>query len=344
LSGHKPSVDYRVTTSAFMGSSGIGSRPRNSAEGHPFPKVDVIIPTFNCARRLRTCLESLRNQTWNKAIDIVAIDGGSTDGTQSIVKQYGVRLVVNPGQYATGANGARRFGELNTHGDFVWNIDSDNIVIEPTALADLLAPMLADPSINISMPQLSTIGSSSSISRWATQLEMEKIRRLMRRSLPVGRNYVTDDLDYGLVNGALLRRTALEAGGGYDSDVRLLRRLRRRSLARAVVVPTAHVGHDFVESFGQYLRKLDSRIIRFADMSDVQLEAFFLDSAVKSSGSRPRTKDLVFDTLWGTVISSIALLQTRNRDWIWGLLYPMVLVTLAIVHPRRSVRVLRRIF
>ncbi len=53
------------------------------------PKLSVIIPIFNNAKYLSSCLNSVINQTL-KNIEIICIDDGSKDESLNIVKNYSI--------------------------------------------------------------------------------------------------------------------------------------------------------------------------------------------------------------------------------------------------------------
>jgi dolichol-phosphate mannosyltransferase len=53
-------------------------------------RISVILPVLNEASRLGICLDSLISQT-EEVAEILVVDGGSTDGTQSVVANYSVR-------------------------------------------------------------------------------------------------------------------------------------------------------------------------------------------------------------------------------------------------------------
>ena len=50
-------------------------------------KVSIIVPVYNSAKYLSMCIESLINQTL-KDIEIILINDGSTDESESIIKKY----------------------------------------------------------------------------------------------------------------------------------------------------------------------------------------------------------------------------------------------------------------
>jgi succinoglycan biosynthesis protein ExoA len=60
--------------------------------------ITIIVPTLNEQSHIKECLESLRQQDYQNIVEILVIDGGSTDGTQEAVLAEGrnVRLLDNP--------------------------------------------------------------------------------------------------------------------------------------------------------------------------------------------------------------------------------------------------------
>ena len=52
-----------------------------------FPKISIIIPTFNSATTLEACFESVVNQTYENK-EVIVVDGLSSDSTVDIIKNY----------------------------------------------------------------------------------------------------------------------------------------------------------------------------------------------------------------------------------------------------------------
>ena len=52
-----------------------------------YPKVSIILPTYNGSRYLRKSIESCLNQTF-KNIELIIIDDCSTDATPEIVRAF----------------------------------------------------------------------------------------------------------------------------------------------------------------------------------------------------------------------------------------------------------------
>ncbi len=60
--------------------------------------VTVILPTLNEQAFILECLDSLQRQDYPAIVEILVVDGGSTDGTQAIVRAVSgpIRLIDNP--------------------------------------------------------------------------------------------------------------------------------------------------------------------------------------------------------------------------------------------------------
>ncbi len=56
------------------------------------PKVSVIIPTLNRREYLQKSLDAITRQDF-KDYEIIVVDGGSTDGSLSLLSAYNVKLV-----------------------------------------------------------------------------------------------------------------------------------------------------------------------------------------------------------------------------------------------------------
>lgn len=91
------------------------------------PLVSVIIPTYNRAFCLADAIKSVLGQTYSN-IEIIVIDGPSTDDTEKVINKLGEKKVtyMQEGK-AKGAGAARNTGIKAAHGDYIAFQDSDNI-------------------------------------------------------------------------------------------------------------------------------------------------------------------------------------------------------------------------
>lgn len=88
------------------------------------PLISVIIPNWNGARLLPTCLHSLRRQRYAER-EILVVDNASTDGSlELLARDYAeVRVIALPRN--TGFTGACNAGIRASHGEFVVLLNSD---------------------------------------------------------------------------------------------------------------------------------------------------------------------------------------------------------------------------
>ena len=83
------------------------------------PLVSVIVPTYNSAKFLETCLKSIKDQTYQN-IEIIVVDEFSKDRTREIAKKY-AEVYSCRGERSI----ARNFGIEKAKGKYVLIIDSD---------------------------------------------------------------------------------------------------------------------------------------------------------------------------------------------------------------------------
>jgi len=93
------------------------------------PKVSVIIPVYNTGKYLESSVSSIQEQTLQD-IEIIIIDDGSTDDSPTILKKLSesdarIRLFVQSNQ---GQSAARNLGLDNAQGDYIYFMDSDDIL------------------------------------------------------------------------------------------------------------------------------------------------------------------------------------------------------------------------
>lgn len=102
----------------------------NSTEILKLPNlVSVIVPVYNTADHLQICIESLLQQT-HKAIQIILVNDGSTDESESICLRYceiDSRLIYLKKENG-GLSTARNAGLIHAKGEFVGFVDSDDFV------------------------------------------------------------------------------------------------------------------------------------------------------------------------------------------------------------------------
>jgi len=91
------------------------------------PLVSIIIPVFNAEKYLEQGLKSLQQQTL-KEIEIIMVNDGSTDSSETICRAYSERnerfILIN--QENGGSAAARRTGMMAAKGEYIGFIDADD--------------------------------------------------------------------------------------------------------------------------------------------------------------------------------------------------------------------------
>ncbi|WP_421902680.1 glycosyltransferase family 2 protein [Maridesulfovibrio sp.] len=90
-----------------------------------YPKVSVIIPTYNRAERVCRAVESVLAQKFTD-FECLVVDDGSTDDTAERLAEYDDSRLKVLYQENRGVSAARNYGIVASHGDFIALLDSDD--------------------------------------------------------------------------------------------------------------------------------------------------------------------------------------------------------------------------
>lgn len=101
------------------------------------PEVSIVVPAYNEERTIVRLLHSLANQRTRYRAELIVVNNNSTDRTQELLDQYGVRSVFVSTQ---GVAYARQAGLEAARGTYVANADADSLY-PPTWLDALLFPL-----------------------------------------------------------------------------------------------------------------------------------------------------------------------------------------------------------
>ncbi len=114
------------------------------------PLVSIIINNYNYSRFLREAIDSALNQTYPH-VEVIAVDDGSTDGSQEIISSYGNRIIPvlkeNGGQAS-----AINTGFAACRGDIIFFLDSDDVFYanKVKEISDvLLTKMVNNPCVMV---------------------------------------------------------------------------------------------------------------------------------------------------------------------------------------------------
>jgi len=207
--------------------------------------ISVIIPAYNAAESLKSCLLALKRQSLDQSLyEIIVVNDGSTDDTAKIANDLGARVI---NQQRSWPAAARNLGVDKASGDIICFTDAD---CSPNSdwLEQMLSP-LEDDEI-IACKGAYTTEQRSLVARFV-QLEYEDKYDLLSRQ-----KYI----DFIDTYSAAYRKEILQANGGFDSQFQYLedQELSFRLAARGhkmVFQPQAVVVHLHSDTLVKYARK-----------------------------------------------------------------------------------------
>jgi len=177
-------------------------------------RVSLIIATFNHARFLGAAIDSALAQTLG-AVDVIVVDDGSTDDTPSVLARYAgrVRVLRQPNR---GLAAARNAGLAAARGTYVAFLDADD-VMAPTKLAAQLEMLERSPTIGWTYCDVL-------IETVATRTTVTASERFGYGARALD-GWLFPELIHGNFIPAIapmIRRTALDAAGGFDERLTAL--------------------------------------------------------------------------------------------------------------------------
>lgn len=103
------------------------------------PKISVIVPVYNVEKYLRRCIDSILAQTFTD-FELLLIDDGSKDSSGEICDEYAgkderVRVFHKDNG---GVSSARNLGLDNAKGEWIWFVDSDDVINPNIDLSSVL--------------------------------------------------------------------------------------------------------------------------------------------------------------------------------------------------------------
>ena len=145
------------------------------------PKVTIIVPVYNTARYLESCIDSLKKIEF-KSFEVIFIDNHSTDGSFEILKNIDeknfkvYRNKKNFGQ-SYSLNRAIKLSKSN----FIAIMDSDDVCL-PNRIKDSYEYLIQNKNCAFVAGHSDTINETGGIlnkRRFTTDLELIKVRILI---------------------------------------------------------------------------------------------------------------------------------------------------------------------
>ena len=257
--------------------------------------ISVVIPAYNEEADLGSCLRALRDQDYSGPYEIIVADNASTDGTASVARRWGARVVHEPRR---GIASARQAGCAAARGVILAGTDADTVA--PRHWLSAIARRFHERPDAIVAAGYFLLRDGPFLARALTRLG-DALSPVLAWCVPSAWNFCG--------NNYAVRADAFRAVGGfnvalrYGEDVDLCLRLRR--LGRVVYAPEMRVttsGRGYMRSLwrstGVYCTDYVWRILSY--QLGLDSAAAGRSHALRLSGLAVAMAALVTASLWAT--------------------------------------------
>lgn len=214
--------------------------------------VSVIVPTYNRAAMITDALDSVSAQT-HRPIELIVVDDGSTDDTREVIRRY-AQSHSDPASFHVrylhqqnkGTTAARNHGLLESTGEFIQHLDSDDRLL-PGKLEKQVHLLQENPTVDYTYGRAQYTDESGQV--------MKEVGRPIERD----GTWTHVAVYHWQTCAPLYRRRVLAAIGPADERVRCaedlinparlkVRGFRERFMPEPVCVWRVHSGPRNVES------------------------------------------------------------------------------------------------
>src|SRR6266566_3628282 len=170
----------------------------------PWPRVSVVVCTYNGSRTIRDCLKGLGRLEYPD-YEVIVVDDGSTDRTAAIAREYDCRLISTENR---GLASARNVGLAAARGEIVAYLD-DDASPDPRWLTYLAATFMTTSHAAVGGPNIAPPGDGP-------------IAECVARAPGGPVHVLLTDREAEHIPGCNMafRRACLEAIGGFDPQFR----------------------------------------------------------------------------------------------------------------------------
>lgn len=220
------------------------------------PLVSIVIPTFNQAKYLAESIKSILAQDYDN-IECIVIDDGSTDSTPDILERFKSRVRCNRHENIGQAHTLNK-GWSQCGGKYLGYLSSDDILF-PSAIKELVSILESNSEIICAFPNSNLIDSTSKIIKRNICQPFDLEETLIRQECYIG-------------PGALFRRSAFDALGGWDPSYKLAPDrefwIRMSALGHIEMCPSVLAGyrmHPQSESAKEHSEEVSREYLNFLD-------------------------------------------------------------------------------
>lgn len=116
--------------------------------------VSIIVPVYNVASFVGDCIKSVMNQSYQGRMECIIVDDGCTDSSMAVIEellrgyQGHIRFEVCRHDKNRGLSAARNTGTMNASGEYVFYLDSDDIMAT-NCIEMLMAQVMPESEVEL---------------------------------------------------------------------------------------------------------------------------------------------------------------------------------------------------
>jgi len=296
------------------------------------PKFSFFIPVYNEENRIARCIGSILKQDYPKEkIEILVVDGGSTDKTKEIASQFEcVRVFDNPKKLA---DFGAKISIANATGDLFVIFAADNELSSPDWLLTIAKLFIADNGLCTAWCRLGASSEDPGINKYYALIQNDPLSFFMNKNM----QYYQTKGDVRYINGkkcyffsvdsrrplvwganglvyktALVREIVIQEGFIADNDV--FQTLIENGYNKAAYVPDLIVLHHHVKTLRQWIKKWQRDFgIHFLKYYTSRNMGWAFDADFK----RKLTVWILYVIIFPFVIIHSVYLVLRDRNIYW---------------------------
>lgn len=221
------------------------------------PKISIIIPTRNRAKYLKRALDKILESDYPN-LEIIVIDGASTDGTVQLLKTYGNRITKWVSEPDGGEYFAVNKGLKLATGEIIKFMSDDDVLL-PQSLGIAGRYFLEHPEVDVVFGQ----------QKWYVSTDQENIlvydKIISDERSVTPRNWIRRSTDVPSHIASFIRKSFIDEVGGmsevyWPGDVEFWARVAKRG-AKMVLLPDYFVDYYLTGENGVMTRNRQCQTI-----------------------------------------------------------------------------------
>jgi glycosyltransferase involved in cell wall biosynthesis len=166
------------------------------------PGITIVVPSFQQGAFIESAIQSLLAQRYSP-LEILVMDGGSTDGTREILQRYEKKIYWRS-RPDEGQTDAIHEGFFKSHGEILGWLNSDDLLL-PGTLQRVSALFREDPGLDVVYGHCVFIDREGQFLRYFSEIR------------PFDEQVLTNEINFIAQPACFYRRRALESVGSVDT-------------------------------------------------------------------------------------------------------------------------------